>query len=74
MIGAFCSSLVCAAILTLTRMFHELPAATPIREISGLTFLLLTFDLLYNFWNEERKDKQPYGKENLERPQFTPVS
>jgi hypothetical protein len=81
-IGAFYSLLVDAVVVTLARMSSkpriQSPAvarwhthlhglATPIREISGLTFLLLTFDLFDNFRNEERKDKQPYGKENLER-------
>jgi hypothetical protein len=45
-----------------------------IHETPGLTVSLLTFDLFYHFRNKERKDKQPYGKENLERQQFTPVS
>ena len=41
--------------------------------VYAFSFLLLAFDLLDNFRNEERKDKQPYGKENLERQQFNPV-
>jgi hypothetical protein len=40
----------------------------------GFSFLLLTFYLFDNFRNEERKDKQPYGKENLDRQQITQVS
>ena len=40
----------------------------------GFSFLLLTFYLFDNFRNEERKDKQPYGKENLARQQITQVS